>query len=228
MPRRGTLVGMSKVVAAGSKDMIVGGTKVIRVLLADDHALFRRGLRSMLALEEDMDIVGEAADGQEAQELAAELHPDVVLLDINMPRVTGIQAAAELRRAHPTLAIVMLTMFAEDEIIEEALAAGADGYLRKDTPFDDLVATVRATVARRGAAQARHAPTPRAASLTLTDAGLLRRVADGLTDHEIAVAVGLPEGTVRERLAALYRRLGVDDRTQAAIYALTKGVDSLS
>lgn len=208
--------------------MVVGGTKVIRVLLADDHALFRRGLRSMLALEADMEIVGEAADGQEAQELATELHPDVVLLDINMPRVTGIQAAAELRRAHPNLGIVMLTMFAEDEIIEEALAAGADSYLRKDTPFDDLVATVRATVARRGAARAGQAVTPHPASLTLTDAGLLRRVVDGLTDHEIAVAVGLSEGVVRDRLAALYRRLGVADRTQAAIYALTKGVDSLS
>ena len=116
---------------------------MIKVLLADDHALFRRGLRSMLALEDDILIVGEAADGQEAQELAAELQPDIVLLDINMPRVTGIQAAQELRRAHPNLGIVMLTMFAEDEIVEEALAAGADGYLRKDTPFDDLVATVR-------------------------------------------------------------------------------------
>ncbi len=181
----------------------------------------------MLALEEDMDIIGEAADGQEAQELAAELRPDVVLLDINMPRVTGIQAAAELRRAHPTLGIVMLTMFAEDEIIEEAMAAGADGYLRKDTPFDDLVATVRATVARRGAAQPDDEVTLPGTGLVLTDAGLLRRVADGLTDHEIALTVGLSESAVRDRLAALYRRIGVTDRTQAAIYALTKGVDSL-
>jgi len=122
----------------------------------------------------------------------------------------------------------MLTMFAEDEIIEEALAAGADGYLRKDTPFDDLVATVRATVARRSVAVLDDADTLPGRGLTLTDAGLLRRVADGLTDHEIAMTVGLPEGAVRERLAALYRRIGVADRTQAAIYALTKGVDSIS
>lgn len=207
--------------------MLAVDTPMIKVLLADDHALFRRGLRSMLALEDDMQIVGEAADGQEAQELAAELGPDVVLLDINMPRVTGIQAAQELRRQHPKLGIVMLTMFAEDEVIEQALAAGADGYLRKDTPFDELVATVRATVERRQALElldtsGQAIPTP-----ALTDLTLIQNVVDGLTDQEIAETSGLTEAGVRERLAALYRRLGVADRTQAAIYALTRGTDVL-
>ena len=207
--------------------MLAVETPMIRVLLADDHALFRRGLRSMLALEEDMQIVGEASDGQEAQELAAALLPDVVLLDINMPRVTGIQAAQELRRQNPKLGIVMLTMFAEDEVIEQALAAGTDGYLRKDTPFDELVATVRATVERRTALQAldmsgQAIPTP-----ALTDLTLIQNVVDGLTDQEIAAASGLSEDGVRDRLAALYRRLGVADRTQAAIYALTRGTDVL-
>jgi DNA-binding NarL/FixJ family response regulator len=207
--------------------MLARETKVIKVLLADDHALFRRGLRSMLALEDDILIVGEAADGQEAQELTAELQPDIVLLDINMPRVTGIQAAQELRRAHPNLGIVMLTMFAEDEIVEEALAAGADGYLRKDTPFDDLVATVRATAERRAAL-----PVPEGVAIfvlpSLTDADLLRRVVDGLTDQEIAAESSLSEAAVRDRLAALYRRIGAADRTQAAIYALTRGFDALT
>jgi DNA-binding NarL/FixJ family response regulator len=207
--------------------MLARETTVIKVLLADDHALFRRGLRSMLALEDDILIVGEAADGQEAQELAAELRPDIVLLDINMPRVTGIQAAQELRRAHPNLGIVMLTMFAEEEIVEEALAAGADGYLRKDTPFDDLVATVRATAERRVASPLPES-TASVAPPVLTDADLLRRVVDGLTDQEIAAAAGLSEGVVRDRLAALYRRIGAADRTQAAIYALTRGFDGLS
>jgi DNA-binding NarL/FixJ family response regulator len=150
-----------------------------------------------------------------------------VLLDINMPRVTGIQAAQELRRAHPNLGIVMLTMFAEDEIVEEALAAGADGYLRKDTPFDDLVATVRATAERRAAL-----PAPEGIAIivppSLTDADLLRRVVDGLTDQEIAAAADLSEAAVRDRLAALYRRIGAADRTQAAIYALTRGFDALT
>jgi DNA-binding NarL/FixJ family response regulator len=207
--------------------MLARETTLIKVLLADDHALFRRGLRSMLALEDDILIVGEAADGQEAQELVAELQPDIVLLDINMPRVTGIQAAQELRRAHPNLGIVMLTMFAEDEIVEEALAAGADGYLRKDTPFDDLVATVRATAERRAAL-----PAPEGVAIvipqSLTDADLLRRVVDGLTDQEIAAESSLSESVVRDRLAALYRRIGAADRTQAAIYALTRGFDGLS
>ena len=200
---------------------------MIKVLLPDDHALFRRGLRSMLALEDDILIVGEAADGQEAQELAAELQPDIVLLDINMPRVTGIQAAQELRRAHPNLGIVMLTMFAEDEIVEEALAAGADGYLRKDTPFDDLVATVRATAERRAALPPQDGVAIELPS-ALTDADLLRRVVDGLTDQEIAAVSGLSESAVRDRLAALYRRIGAADRTQAAIYALTRGFDALT
>lgn len=181
----------------------------------------------MLALEEDILIIGEAADGQEAQELAAELRPDIVLLDINMPRVTGIQAAQELRRAHPNLGIVMLTMFAEEEIVEEALAAGADGYLRKDTPFDELVATVRSTAERRAAT-----PVPEGVDRVIppafTDADLLRRVVDGLTDQEIAAQSGLSEGAVRDRLAALYRRIGAADRTQAAIYALTRGFDALT
>lgn len=205
--------------------MLSEGRKVIRVLLADDHALFRRGLRSMLALEEDIQIVGEAADGQEAQDLAAELRPDLVLLDINMPRVTGIEAAQGLRRAHPRLGIVMLTMFAEDEIIEQALSAGADGYLRKDTPFDDLVATVRATVAKREGADPADLAPP--AAPRLTDAQLLRHVADGLSDREIAAQSGLTEAAVRDRLAALYRRIGAADRTQAAIYALTRGTEGL-
>ena len=99
---------------------------VITSVLADDHALFRRGLRSMLELEPDLRIVGEAADGLEAQARVGELHPDLVLLDINMPQMDGIDAARELRRSFPYLGIVMLTMFGEDEIIERALAAGAD------------------------------------------------------------------------------------------------------
>jgi DNA-binding NarL/FixJ family response regulator len=200
---------------------------VITIVLADDHALFRRGLRSMLELEPDLRVVGEAADGLEVQARVDELHPDLVLLDINMPQMDGIDAARALRRNFPYLGIVMLTMFGEDEVIERALAAGADGYLRKDTPFDDIVATVRATAAGRPDSTA---PLGNASALplfTLTDEVLLRLVMDGLTDQEIAVRAASSESNVRERLGVLYRRLGVKDRTQAAIYAITRGTEAL-
>lgn len=200
---------------------------VITIVLADDHALFRRGLRSMLELEPDLRVIGEAADGLEVQERVGELGPDLVLLDINMPHMDGIDAARALRRNFPHLGIVMLTMFGEDEIIERALDAGADGYLRKDTPFDDIVATVRATATRRPAVASTPANVSALPLFTLTDEALLRLVMDGLTDQEIATRAASSEGVVRERLGALYKRLGVKDRTQAAIYAITRGTEAL-
>ena len=201
---------------------------MITVMLADDHALFRRGLRSMLEFEDDIEVIGEAGDGQEAQELARELKPDVAILDINMPGVNGIEAARELRRTFPRMGIIMLTMFAEEEIIEQALAAGADDYLRKDTPFDEIVGKVRSTAGGR-TKPAETAPVGGNASGAqgLTDSALLRRIVDGLSDREIAAETGVTEAAVQQHLAALYRRLGVKDRTQAAIYALTQGADKL-
>jgi len=200
---------------------------VITIVLADDHALFRRGLRSMLELEPDLRVVGEAADGLEAQARVGELQPDLVLLDINMPQMDGIDAARALRRSFPHLAILMLTMFGEDEVIERALAAGADGYLRKDTPFDDIVATVRATAAGHPDAPLSPGNVSALPTFTLTDEALLRLVMDGLTDQEIAARAAASEGIVRERLGTLYKRLGVKDRTQAAIYAITRGTERL-
>jgi DNA-binding NarL/FixJ family response regulator len=200
---------------------------VITIVLADDHALFRRGLRSMLELEPDLCVIGEAADGLEVQARVNELHPDLVLLDINMPQMDGIDAARALRRNFPYLGIIMLTMFGEDEVIERALAAGADGYLRKDTPFDDIVATVRATAAGHPESAMPPGNVSALPLFTLTDEALLRLVMDGLTDQEIATRAAASESTVRERLAALYKRLGVKDRTQAAIYAITRGTEAL-
>lgn len=205
---------------------MVSEASVITVVLADDHALFRRGLRSMLELEADLHVIGEAGDGFEVQTLVRELSPDLVLLDINMPHLDGIAAARELRRTFPQLSIVMLTMFAEEEIVEQALAAGADGYLRKDTAFDEIVATVRATVTGRVATVVAPAKAPLPLS-TLNDATLLQLVIDGLTDREIAARAHSDEEQVREQLSALYKRLGAKDRTQAAIYGITRGTDNL-
>lgn len=201
---------------------------MITVMLADDHALFRRGLRSMLELESDIQVVGEASDGLEAQDLARELLPDIALLDINMPNMDGIDAARELRRTFPEMGIIMLTMFAEEEIVERALEAGANDYLRKDTPFDDIVSKVRAT------ADGRPKVAPQSAASTappemarLTNRTLLSLVVDGLTDGDIAAKANLSESEVRARLATLYKTLGVNDRTQAAIYAITQGMQNV-
>jgi len=139
----------------------------------------------------------------------------------------GIDAARELRRSFPYLGIVMLTMFGEDEVIERALAAGADNYLRKDTPFDDIVATVRATAAGRPNTVVTPGNVAALPLFTFTDEALLQLVMDGLTDQEIAARATASEGTVRERLGTLYKRLGVKDRTQAAIYAITRGTEHL-
>jgi DNA-binding NarL/FixJ family response regulator len=182
----------------------------------------------MLELESDIQVVGEASDGLEAQDLARELLPDIALLDINMPNMDGIDAARELRRTFPAMGIIMLTMFAEEEIIERAIEAGANDYLRKDTPFDDIVSKVRATAdGRPKAAPQATASTAPPETVRLTNRNLLSMVVDGLTDSDIAAKVNLSESEVRARLATLYKALGVNDRTQAAIYVITQGMQNV-
>jgi DNA-binding NarL/FixJ family response regulator len=233
--------------------------RAIRVLVADDQQLMRDGLVSLLALQEGIEVVGAAANGQEAVEKALELRPDVILMDVRMPVVDGVEATAQLRHKVPTCQVLVLTTFDDDEYIVEALRAGARGYLLKDIPAPDLAKAVQA--AHRGIYQLDSdvaskvlqalsrpsgtepppaAPTverPPSATLDqeshrgLTAAGVssrelevLRLVAQGATNREIAEQLVVSEGTVKNHISNILSRLGLRDRTQAALYAREQGL----
>ena len=183
------------------------GSDPIRVLIADDHALFRRGLEMVLQGEAGLELVGQASDGQEAVKLAGEVLPDVVLMDIRMPKMTGIEAARQMKETAPSAKIVILTISDEDDDLFEAIRAGASGYLLKDIPLDELADSVRAvhggqslinpsmagklltefaTLARRDADEGppKHAPAPK---LTEREMEVLRLVARGMNNRDIAI-----------------------------------------
>jgi NarL family two-component system response regulator LiaR len=203
------------------------------VLIADDHEIVRRGLRMTIAGEEDMRLLGEARTGREAVELAAALRPNVVLLDVQMPDMDGVAAAAAIRATQPEVAILMLTSFGGDAQLYAALRAGASGYLLKDTSGDDLVRAIRGAargdpqlhpnIARRLMQQAA-APADPLAMLTPREREVLRRLAQGLSNKEIGAALGLTEVTVKGYVSALLGKLHVADRTQAALLAVRYGL----
>ncbi|MDI3341476.1 MAG: response regulator transcription factor [Sphaerobacter sp.] len=213
-------------------------TRTIKVLLVDDHVLFRQALRHLLEAEPDIRVVGEAGDGRSAQQLADRFQPDVVLMDLSMPGVDGVSATRELKSSVPNLKIIILTMFAEDGYVIRAIRAGADAYLLKNSESARVIEAIRA-VARgesviepqlatkllsefRRIAEFREEET--VAGLTEREIQLLRLVASGLSNKEIAAELSLAESTVKNRLSLLFEKLGVKDRTQAAIYALSHGL----
>lgn len=218
----------------------------IRILLVDDQALVRRGLRQLLALEEGVEVVGEAADGQEALDLiAGGVVPDVALVDARMPGMDGIELIGRLRTDHPEIATLLLTTFDDDELLFGSLAAGAGGFLLKDVEPEDLMQAIRSVrgrtmvvddhmaerlVARlRAGAQsavpeAEGADTayipegpPGSPSLTERELEVARMVAAGASNREIAGALFLGEGTVKNHVSAALRKLGLRDRTQLAL-----------
>ncbi|GMU09999.1 response regulator transcription factor [Corallococcus caeni] len=211
---------------------------VIRLVLADDHALVRQGLRSLLELTPDLRVVGEAADGEEALRKVAELNPDVVLMDVRMPRMTGLEALRALRRTDPERRVVLLTTFDEDTALIEALRAGVQGFLLKDVSLEELAEAIRRVasgqtllppgiaerVARGMAELPRdfpHADLPE--GLTRREVEVLRLIARGLSNREIADALGTAEGTVKNQTSSILSKLGVRDRTRAVLRAMELG-----
>jgi DNA-binding NarL/FixJ family response regulator len=208
----------------------------------DDQTLFREGLGTLLSVQPDLQVVGEATHGEEALQLAATLHPDVVLMDLRMPIMDGVTATRHLRATHPECRVIILTTFDDDENVFKGLRAGAVGYLLKDAPSEKLIEAIRA--AARGEsflqpsvaakvvaefARLTRAPGTRVAAplqepLSERESEILRLVARGASNKEIAAALVIAEGTVKNHVTNILGKLGVGDRTQAALKAKELGI----
>jgi DNA-binding NarL/FixJ family response regulator len=209
-----------------------------RLLIVDDHELARAGLRSMLAGEPDLEVVGEAADGHQALALCRRLRPDLVLMDLRMPGLDGLAATRALRREHPAVGVVVVTMYETPDHLLEALDAGAAGYLLKGATKAELVGTVRRALGgeaalppelagrllRRLADRAAGGRGGPAERLTPREREVLALVARGRTNREIARALQLSAGTVKVHVEHIIAKLGVSDRTQAAVQAIELGL----
>ena len=212
----------------------------IRVLVVDDQALVRAGFVKLLELESDLRVVGEAADGSEAVEAAARTRPDVVLMDIRMPRLDGIEATRRIREGPRAPRVVVLTTYDLDEYVFEALKAGASGFLLKDAPADQLLAGIRVVAAgdallappitKRLIEEFARRPTPppdgpvELAELTAREREILTLIARGLTNSEIATGLVLGESTVKTHVGNILTKLGLRDRVQAVVLAYETGL----
>ena len=213
-------------------------TDTIRLLIADDHLIVRQGLRLILETEQGFELIGEAADGVEAVQLAEQLKPDVILMDLRMPRMDGIRAIRQLRIDQPQIAIVILTTFNEDVLMREGLQAGARGYLLKDTDRATLFRTIRAAaqgqtllkpeiIQQLLSTSISQGPIPNTkgqSELTQREIEVLNCVARGDTSKQVAIQLGITERTVKAHLTSIYQKLGVDSRTAAVAEAMKLGI----
>ena len=215
-------------------------SKPIRVLIVDDHFIVRQGLRFILNTADDIELAGEATDGEEAIALTAEHQPHVILMDLRMPVMDGLTAIEQLQKDHPDVAVIILTTYNEDEMMLRGLQLGARGYLLKDTERETLLNTIRAAargeslfgpdvVQRALAVQAASPPTGREPSssdsveLTPRQLEVLQAAATGERNKEIAQRLGISQRTVKAHLTDIYNKLGVDSRAAAIAIAAQKG-----
>jgi DNA-binding NarL/FixJ family response regulator len=223
--------------------MVNGPSSVVRkptmkILLCDDQAVIRDGLEMLLNLEKDFQVVGAAQDGSEAVELAAQKQPDLILMDLKMPIMNGIEATREIHAKFPNIKILVLTTYDDDEWVFDAIRAGASGYLLKDTPRQKIVEAIRGTVEGKSfvdpavagkllnqVASKQTQPTSILTDkLTERELDVLRLIAKGINNSEIANQLHLSEGTVRNHVSSILEKLGVSDRTQAAVIAIQHGL----
>jgi two-component system, NarL family, response regulator LiaR len=208
---------------------------MIRVLIADDHAVVREGLRAFLALQDDVEVVGEAADGEEAVQAVARLQPDVALVDLVMPRVDGIEAIGRIRVQRPQTRVIVLTSFVDEDKMLPAVRAGAVGYLLKDVQPQDLVSAIRTvhgggtllhpTVVEELVREvSRDDEAPTSNPLTAREREVLALIARGRANKAIAFELGVAEKTVKTHVSNILGKLGLTDRTQAALYAVREGL----
>jgi DNA-binding NarL/FixJ family response regulator len=217
------------------------GGSVINVLLVEDQGLVRSGLRVLLEREADIKIVGEAADGEEAIALVSQLHPDLVLMDIRLPKIDGIEATRNIKSAHADVEVLILSAYEDDEAVFQAIQAGASGYVLKDITPENLIRAIRSVRAgmstvhpgitrrllERISMMSRSRTTGPATihrdGLTPREVEILIGIAKGSSSRELAANLFVSESTVKSHLRAIYRKINVRDRSQAVAYALRKG-----
>jgi NarL family two-component system response regulator LiaR len=210
----------------------------MKIIICDDQAVVRDGLEMLLSLEQDIDVIGTAQDGDEAIELVSKHQPDLVLMDLKMPGMNGIEATRQIRTKFPESKVLVLTTYDDDEWVFDAIRAGASGYLLKDTPREEVVKAIRGTIEGKSFVDpavagklmgqvANHQTQPSSLltdKLTEREADVLGSLAKGLSNAEIAARLHLSEGTVRNHVSAILEKLGVSDRTQAAVIAIQHGL----
>lgn len=208
----------------------------IKILIADDHPVVREGLFAMLSREHDFEVVGEAKDGVEALNKTKELAPDVVLMDLRMPEMDGVQAMREIRATMPNVKFIILTTYSDDEYIFSGIEAGARAYLLKDAPRDELFKAIRAVHMGESLIQPVVASklldrftelsrrTPSGEELSGRELEILQLMAKGAANKEISAQLNISQSTVKTHIANIFQKLGVNDRTEAVTQALKKGI----
>jgi len=211
----------------------------MKILICDDQALVREGLEMLLNLDPDIEVIGTAENGREAVKLAGKHEPDIVLMDLKMPVMNGIEATRAIRNAYPEIKVLVLTTYDHDEWLFDAIRAGASGYLLKDARREDITNAIKGTylgktfldpkvagkVLKRTTDRQVYSPLEITSKLTKRELDVLRLVAKGLSNTDIAEKLHLSKGTIRNHVSAIFTKLQVNDRTQAAILAIQHGLD---